>query len=152
MRDGPLWRIWSQLPWSKLHRILASSFLSSSYRVICVRRWTDGRTEWNQYTPQQLHCIIKIPSYHGNSHYGDKTIVQLPLTIASSPQWDFLYWQDNFFISGPERRHAVWQTGTVALHEPVPWVVWGHDNCFILQLMTYSGWLLALHTQSWHKT
>ena len=36
--DGHLWRIWSQLPWSKLHRILASSFLSSSYRVICVRR------------------------------------------------------------------------------------------------------------------
>ena len=32
------WRIWSQLPWSKLHRILASSFLPSSYRVICVRR------------------------------------------------------------------------------------------------------------------
>ena len=36
--NGRLWRIWSQLPWSKLHRILASSFLSSSYRVICVRR------------------------------------------------------------------------------------------------------------------
>ena len=36
--DGRLWRIWSQLPWSKLHRILASSFLSSSYREICVRR------------------------------------------------------------------------------------------------------------------
>ena len=38
--DGRLWRIWSQLPWSKLHRILASSFffLSSSYRVTCVRR------------------------------------------------------------------------------------------------------------------
>ena len=36
--DGRLWRIWSQLPWSKLHRILASSFLFSSYRVICVRR------------------------------------------------------------------------------------------------------------------
>ena len=32
--DGRLRRIWSQLPWSKLHRILASSFLSSSYRVI----------------------------------------------------------------------------------------------------------------------
>ena len=34
--DGRLRRIWSQLPWSKLHRILASSFLSSSYRVIFV--------------------------------------------------------------------------------------------------------------------
>ena len=34
--DGHLRRIWSQLPWSKLHRILASSFLSSSYRVIFV--------------------------------------------------------------------------------------------------------------------
>ena len=37
--DGRLWRIWSQLPWSKLHHMLASSFLSSSYRVICVGRW-----------------------------------------------------------------------------------------------------------------
>ena len=36
--DGRLWRIWSQLPWNKLHRILASSFLSSWYRVICVHR------------------------------------------------------------------------------------------------------------------
>ena len=36
--DGHLWRIWSQLPWSKLHHILAFSFLSSSYRVICVHR------------------------------------------------------------------------------------------------------------------
>ena len=35
---GLLWRIWSQLPWSKLHHILAYSFLSSSYRVICVHR------------------------------------------------------------------------------------------------------------------
>ena len=34
--DGHLRRIWSQLPWSKLHRILASSFLSSSFRVIFV--------------------------------------------------------------------------------------------------------------------
>ena len=36
--DRRLWRISSQLPWSKLHRILASSFLSSSYGVICVHR------------------------------------------------------------------------------------------------------------------
>ena len=36
--EGRLWRIWSQLPWSKLHRILTSSFLSSSYKAISVRR------------------------------------------------------------------------------------------------------------------
>ena len=50
---GHLWRIWSQLPWSKLHRILASSFLSSSYRVIVsVDNRTDERTEaGNDNTP-----------------------------------------------------------------------------------------------------
>ena len=37
--DARLWRIWSQLPWSKLHHILASSFLSKRSRFV---GWTNG--------------------------------------------------------------------------------------------------------------
>ena len=48
---------------------------------------------------------IKMPSYqYRKSHCGDKTI--LWLTVLS-PQWNFLYWQDNIFIlnQGPVFYH-----------------------------------------------
>ena len=54
--DGRLWRIWSQLPWSKLHRILAS-FLSSSYKVIFGR--TDGHAVTVGRVDQQTHVQVK---------------------------------------------------------------------------------------------
>ena len=32
---------------------------------------------------------------HRKSHFGDKTI---KITVVLSPQWGFLYWEDNIFI------------------------------------------------------
>ena len=63
--DGHLRRIWSQLPWSKLHRILASSFLSSSYRVIFVffieDRQTDRQTDGLN---QSYSCLVAAKKHY----------------------------------------------------------------------------------------